>query len=76
MPITAILILAADCVLLLHQFVIGPVENFSLFKICFKISQVLFKNVIKRKVKLTQNLLQIFSTFFQFAFFQILRKFS
>ncbi len=25
MPITAVLIPAADCVLLLHQFVIGPV---------------------------------------------------
>ncbi len=38
-------------------------KNSSLFKICFEISQVLFKNFVKLKVKFTHNLLKIFSTF-------------
>ncbi len=43
--------------------------NQFLFKICFKISQALFNNFVKLKIKFTQNLLKIFSAFFQFAFF-------
>ncbi len=50
-------------------------KNSSLFKICSKIQHILFK-ILSNLMKYTHNFIKIMFTFFKFAIFQILRKFS